>query len=43
MADAILALTANLAMANRQKIDFDLDWFNADTAKVPDANVSLKD
>jgi predicted dehydrogenase len=43
MADAILALTANLAMARHQKIDFDLEWFNAESAKVPDADVSLKD
>jgi predicted dehydrogenase len=43
MADAILALTANLAMAKREKIDFDLDWFSADSSKVPDADVSLKD
>src|SRR5262245_32791019 len=43
MADAILALTSNLAMAQRQRIEFDPDWFKADTDKVPDANVSLKD
>jgi predicted dehydrogenase len=39
MADAILALTANLAMAKRQKIEFDLDWFKADSDKVPDKGV----
>jgi predicted dehydrogenase len=43
MADAILALTSNLAMAQRQRIEFDADWFKADSEKVPDANVSLKD
>ena len=43
MADAILALTANLAMATRQKIDFDPEWFKADNGKVPDANVNLTD
>lgn len=43
MADAILALTANLAMARRQKIDFDLDWFKADSEKCPDTGVEFKD
>ena len=43
MADAILALTANLAMARRQKIDFDLDWFKADNDKCPDTGVTFKD
>jgi hypothetical protein len=43
MADAILALTANLAMAQRQKIEFDLDWFRADSDKVPDKGVVFKD
>ncbi len=43
MADAILALTANLAMARRQKIDFDLDWFKADSDKNPDTGVEHKD
>ncbi len=43
MADAILALTANLAMARRQKIDFDLDWFKSDSEKCPDTGVEHKD
>lgn len=43
MADAILALTSNLTMARRQRIDFDLDWFRADSDKVPDKDVSLAD
>jgi predicted dehydrogenase len=43
MADAILALTSNLAMAQRRKIDFDLDWFKADSEKVPDKDVTFKD
>jgi predicted dehydrogenase len=30
LADAIVALTANLAMANRQRITFEDDWFDAD-------------
>lgn len=43
MADAILALTANLAMAKRERIDFDLDWFSADSTKVPDEGVTYSD
>jgi len=30
MADAILALTANMAMAKKERIVFEEDWFNAD-------------
>jgi predicted dehydrogenase len=43
MADAILALTSNLAMARHQRIEFDPDWFKADSDKVPDRDVSLAD
>jgi hypothetical protein len=43
MADAILALTSNLAMAQHRRIDFDLDWFKADSDKVPDRDVVFKD
>jgi predicted dehydrogenase len=43
MADAILALTANLTMARRQKIDFDPDWFKSDSDKVPDQGVTFSD
>jgi predicted dehydrogenase len=43
MADAILALTSNLAMAKHQRIEFDLDWFKSDSDKVPDKDVSLAD
>jgi predicted dehydrogenase len=43
MADAILALSANLAMARRQKIDFEPEWFKADSDKVPDKDVVFKD
>ena len=40
---AILALTANLAMARRQKIDFDPEWFKADSDKCPDTGVVFED
>ena len=43
MADAILALTANLAMAGREKIEFHPDWFKADSDNVPDKDVVFKD
>jgi hypothetical protein len=43
MADAILALTANLAMADRRRREFDPEWFKADSDKVPDKDVTFKD
>lgn len=43
MADAILALTSNLAMARHERIVFDPEWFRADSDKVPDKDVSLAD
>jgi len=43
MADAILALTANLAMAKRERIGFEADWFKADSDKVPDQGVTFSD
>jgi predicted dehydrogenase len=36
MADAIIALTANLAMKRRQRIEFDPKWFDAASGDVPD-------
>jgi predicted dehydrogenase len=36
MADAILALTANMAMAKRQRIEFDPKWFEPDATEVPE-------
>jgi predicted dehydrogenase len=43
MADAILALTSNIAMARHQRIEFEQDWFKADSDKAPDKDVSLAD
>ena len=37
MADAILALTANMAMKARQRIEFDANWFAADKPDCPEA------
>ena len=36
MADAIIALTANHSMKNRQRIEFSPDWFTWDNPAVPD-------
>ncbi len=36
MADAIMALTANMAMAKRERIVFEDGWFDADKADVPE-------
>ncbi|MFO0881745.1 MAG: Gfo/Idh/MocA family oxidoreductase [Gemmataceae bacterium] len=36
MADAIIALTANMAMKGRSRIVFDEKWFDADSPEVPE-------
>jgi predicted dehydrogenase len=36
MADAIIALTANVAMRDFRRISFDPRWFEAESAEVPD-------
>ena len=36
MADAIIALTSNLAMKRRQRIEFKPEWFDAASSEVPD-------
>jgi predicted dehydrogenase len=38
MADAIIALTANLSMKKRTRIDFDEKWFDPIAKEVPDAD-----
>ncbi len=43
MADAILSLTANLAMDQHRRIEFDPAWFDAESDKVPDKDANLKD
>ena len=42
MADAILALTSNMAMRGEQRIPFELEWFDSDNAAVPEAKYSKK-
>lgn len=38
MADAIIALTANRSMKNRERIVFQEAWFQADSKEVPDSD-----
>ena len=38
MADAIIALTSNLAMKRKQRIEFQPEWFDAKNTAVPDAD-----
>jgi hypothetical protein len=43
MADAIIALTANLSMKRRERIEFKDAWFDAEkTAEVPDGDTKPK-
>jgi len=39
MADAIIALTANIAMDRKQRIEFSPEWFKADAKDVPDSHI----
>jgi hypothetical protein len=43
MADAILALTANMAMDKKQRIVFEDAWFDADKPDVPETKYAGKD
>jgi predicted dehydrogenase len=40
MADAIIALTSNLAMKHRQRIEFKEAWFEAASDKVPETEIA---
>jgi predicted dehydrogenase len=42
MADAILALTANMAMAKRERIVFEDAWFEPNSAEVPETKYAKK-
>jgi predicted dehydrogenase len=42
MADAIIALTANQAMKNHQRIEFKEEWFDPKSSEVPDADMKAK-
>ena len=36
MADAIIALTSNIAMKNNQRIEFQPEWFDIDSDETPE-------
>ncbi len=42
MADAIMALTANIAMAKRQRIDFKPEWFDFENDATPEADYGVQ-
>jgi predicted dehydrogenase len=42
MADAILALTANLAMKHHERIEFQANWFDSDKPDVPETKYEGK-
>ena len=42
MADAILALTGNMAMAKKERIEFEDGWFNPESAEVPETKHAKK-
>ncbi|HWL08739.1 MAG TPA: Gfo/Idh/MocA family oxidoreductase [Planctomicrobium sp.] len=41
MADAIMALTANLAMATRKRIEFKADWFDPNSDAAPETDKDI--
>ncbi len=41
MADAIVALTSNLAMRQNRRIEFDPKWFDYQSPEVPDGNSAI--
>ncbi|MEX0701403.1 MAG: gfo/Idh/MocA family oxidoreductase, partial [Planctomycetales bacterium] len=42
MADAIMALTSNLAMKHKQRIVFKPEWFDPDSPAVPEEDEQVK-
>ena len=42
MADAILALTANMSMKIHQRIECETNWFNADLSDNPESKYATK-
>ena len=41
MADAIIALTSNLAMRQNRRIELDPKWFEYQSPEVPDGNAAI--
>ena len=42
MADAIMALTSNLAMKHKVRIEFKPEWFDPDNPATPEADFADK-
>jgi hypothetical protein len=42
MADAIIALTSNLAMRQGKRIEFKEEWFDPKSAEVPDKEMKAE-
>ncbi|MGL4595298.1 MAG: Gfo/Idh/MocA family oxidoreductase [Thermoguttaceae bacterium] len=43
MADAVIALTTNISAKRNETIDFDVDWFDIDSDKTPEAFFATTD
>jgi hypothetical protein len=41
LADAVIALSSNLAMRQNRRVEFDPDWFDYKSDKVPNGDTSL--
>ena len=41
LADAVIALTSNIAMRQKRRIDFDPRWFDYESPEVPDGNAAI--
>ena len=42
MADAIIALTSNLAMKHQKRVEFKEAWFDPNSDEVPDSELKAK-
>jgi hypothetical protein len=43
MADAIIALTSNIAMKQNRKIEFKHEWFEMDHDATPEVDLEVED
>ena len=41
LADAVIALTSNIAMRQKRRIDFDLRWFDYQSPETPERAPSI--
>ncbi|MBA3484094.1 MAG: hypothetical protein H0T51_19995, partial [Pirellulales bacterium] len=42
MADAIIALTSNIAMKQGKRIEFNKDWFDMDKDATPEVDLGIE-